>query len=186
VADKWIYVIVSILLGFGLVFSYSLPIYIETKYGWSEFHFFIRFLIFAIAGLSIMYLLSQCNPDKCISKIGWSLLTIGAITIILMPTPILTPFCPVIKGARRWIKIFGISVAPVEFFKIGLIYFFAWSFSRKLVSKHFKTLKEELMALIPYIAVLGLTAIYVVIYQSDLGETLLILMIFYVMLIFIS
>ena len=183
-ADKWIYVIVSILLGFGLVFSYSLPIYIETKYGWNEFHFFIRFLMFSVLGLTIMYLLSQCNPDKCISKIGWFLLIVGAITIILMPTPLLEPFCPVIKGARRWIKLFGISLAPVEFFKIGLIYFFAWSFSRKLVSKHFKTLKEELMALIPYIGVLGLTAIYVVIYQSDLGETLLILMIFYVMLIF--
>jgi len=183
-ADKWIYVIVSILLGFGLVFSYSLPVYLETRYGWSEFHFFIRFLGFSVLGLSIMYFLSQCNPDKCISKIGWSLLIIGAIIIILMPTPILAPFCPVIKGARRWITIYKFSIAPVEFFKIGLIYFFAWSFSRKLISTHFHSLKEELMALSPYIGVLGLTAVYVVIYQSDLGETLLILMVFYVMLIF--
>ena len=183
-ADKVILIIVAILMGIGLVFSYSLPVYLETRYGWSEFHFFIRYLVFSGIGFFIMFGLSQCNPDRCISIIGWSLLIIGAITILLMPTPILAPFCPAIKGARRWIKVFGISLAPVEFFKIGLIYFFAWSFSRKLISKHFHSLKEELLALVPYLAVLGVTAIYVVIFQSDLGETLLILIVFYIMLTF--
>jgi len=182
VADKWIFIIVSILMGIGLVFSYSLPIYIEVKYGWGEFHFFIRYLVFSLAGLTIMYLLSQCNPDRCISIIGWGLLLLGSIAIILMPTPILEPFCPVIKGAKRWIKIFNISIAPIEFFKIGIIYFFAWSFSRKLIPQSFKTTKEELLAILPYIWVLGIMAFYIVIYQSDLGETLLIILIFLVML----
>jgi len=184
VADKWIYIIVSILLGFGLVFSYSLPIYLETKYGWSEFHFFIRFLGFAIIGLSIMYLLSQCNPDKCISKIGWGLLGISSIIILLMPSPILSPFCPVIKGAKRWIKVFGMSIAPVEFFKIGIIYFFAWGFSRRLRSSHFRTLKEEIKVIIPYVLIIGFMGGYVILFQSDLGQVLLISIIFTLMLIF--
>jgi len=184
VADKWIFIIVSVLMGIGLVFSYSLPIYIETKYGWSEFHFFIRYLVFSLSGLSIMYILSQCNPDRCISMIGWTLLILGAIAIALMPTPILSPICPVIKGARRWIQVFGVSIAPIEFFKIGIIYFFAWSFSRKLLPKHFNTTKDELLAIFPYLAVLGIMAFYVVIYQSDLGETLLIILIFLIMLSF--
>ena len=172
------------MLSIGLVFSYSLPIFLETKYGWSEFHFFYRFLAFALTGIGIMYLLSQCNPDKCISIIGWGLFVIGAIIIILMPTPVLSPFCPVIKGAKRWIKIAGISIAPVEFFKIGIIYFFAWSFSRKLIPKNYQSLKDELIALFPYLAVLTITAGYVIIFQSDLGETLLIAMVFYFMLTF--
>ena len=181
-ADKWIFIIVSILMGIGLVFSYSLPIYIETKYEWSEFHFFIRYLIFSLSGLTIMYIFSQCNPDRCISIIGWTLLILGSIAIVLMPTPILSPICPVIKGARRWITIYKFSIAPIEFFKIGIIYFFAWSFSRKLIPKSFKTTKEELLAILPYIAILGIMAFYVVIYQSDLGETLLIILIFLIML----
>jgi len=183
-ADKMIYLIVSILLGIGLIFSYSLPIYLEFHKGWGEFHFFSRFFAFAILGLSIMFLLSQCNPDKCIHKIGISLLVIGFIAIILMPTPILSPFCPVIKGARRWIRVFGISLAPIEFFKIGIIYFFAWSFSRKLINSPFYSIQEEIKAIIPYLIMLMITAIYVIIYQSDLGETILILAIFYIMLIF--
>ena len=183
-ADKMIYILVSILLTIGLVFSYSLPVYLEFHKGWGEFHFFYRFFAFSVLGIAIMYGLSQCNPDKCIHKIGISLLVIGFITIILMPTPILSPFCPVIKGARRWIKIFGISLAPIEFFKIGIIYFFAWSFSRKLIHSPFPTLKEEFNVLMPYLILLIITALYVVIYQSDLGETILILSIFYIMLIF--
>jgi cell division protein FtsW len=183
-ADKFIYVIVSILLGFGLVFSYSLPVYLETKYGWSEFHFFFRFLGFSVIGLMIMYTLSQCNPDKCIAKIGWGLLFISTITIILMPTPVLSPFCPVIKGARRWIKVAGLSIAPLEFFKIGMIYFFAWGFSRKLRSNHFRTLKEEIKVLIPYALIIGFMGGYVILFQSDLGQVMLIAMIFTIMLTF--
>jgi len=183
-ADKLIYILVAILLSIGLVFSYSLPTYLELYKGWGEFHFFYRFLFFSILGLTIMYILSQCNPDKCIHKIGLFLLGFGFITIILMPTPILAPFCPIIKGARRWIKIFGFSIAPVEFFKIGIIYFFAWSFSRKLISNPFPSIKDEFNVLIPYFVILGIMSIYILIYQSDLGETLLILSIFYIMLIF--
>jgi len=183
-ADKLIYLLVSILLGIGLVFSYSLPVYLEFHKGWGEFHFFYRFFAFAVLGLSIMYFLSQCNPDKCIHKIGMTLLVIGFIAIVLMPTPILSPFCPTIKGARRWIRVFNISIAPIEFFKIGIIYFFAWSFSRKLIPLSFSHIKEELKAILPYLALLGIVAIYVVIYQSDLGETILIVAIFYIMLIF--
>jgi len=184
VADKWIYVIVSILLGFGLVFSYSLPIYLEAKYGWSEFHFFVRFLGFSIIGLSVMYFLSQCNPNKCISRIGWGILIVSSIIILLMPTPILSPFCPVIKGAKRWVKVFGMSIAPVEFFKIGIIYFFAWGFSRKLRSSHFRTLKEEIQVIVPYILIIGFIGGYVILFQSDLGQVLLIAIIFMIMLTF--
>ncbi len=183
-ADKWMFIIVVMLMGLGLVFSYSLPIYIETKYGWSEFHFFIRFFVFSLMGLGIIFGLAQCNPDKCISKIGWSLLIVGGILLFLMATPLLAPYCPTIKGAKRWIGIGLVRISPLEFFKIGMIYFFAWSFSRKLLPQKFPTLKEEIKVLLPYLAVLFLVAGFVIIYQSDLGETLLIFMIFYFMLTF--
>jgi len=185
-ADKFLFLIVIALMTIGLLFSYSLPVYLELTNGWGEFYFFKRFLMFSLVGIFIMYAFSQCNPDKCISKIGWLLFLIGGISIFLMPTPILSSYCPTIKGANRWIKVFGFSIAPIEFFKIGLIYFFAWSFSRKLIPQKFSTVTEEVKAIFPYLAVLGFVAFYVIIFQSDLGETLLILMIFLVMLSFTS
>jgi cell division protein FtsW len=183
-ADKWIYIIVTILMGIGLIFSYSLPIYLETIKGWGEFHFFYKFLAFSAMGIMIIYFLSQCNPNICIKRIGFGLLFIGGILIFLMPTPILAPYCPKIKGAIRWIKIFGFTISPIEFFKIGMIYFFAWGLSRKLSQDDFHNYKEEIKAILPYLVILGIMAFYIVIYQSDLGETLLIFMIFIIMLFF--
>jgi len=183
-ADKWIYIFVAVLMGIGVVFSYSLPIYIELKYGYSEYHFFIRFTLFSLLGLLIMYLLSQCNPKKCFKPIGGTLFVGGFLVILLMATPILSPFCPTIKGAKRWIDLGFARISPIEFFKIGLIYFFAWGFSTKLFTSHSRSLKEEMKDLTIFLIVLGITAFFVIFNQSDLGETLLIFIIFYIMLIF--
>ena len=183
-ADKWIFVIVVTLMTIGAIFSYSLPIYIETKYNYGEWHFFIRYITFAITGIIIMISLSQLNPDKTFKPIGWTLFTLGLITIFVMPK-LPASICPVIKGARRWITLGGgLRISPLEFFKVGLIFFFSWSFSRRLIPKHFTSLKAELMAIGPYLFLLGIVALLIVVFQSDLGETLLILMIFIIMLMF--
>jgi len=182
-ADKGLFIIVIILMMIGAIFSYSLPIYIETKYEYSEWHFFMRYVFFSFLGIIIMITLSQLNPDKVFTKLGWFLFLGGFITILIMPA-LPSNYCPVIKGARRWIKLGSLRISPVEFLKIGLIYFFAWSFSRKLMPRHFHSLKDEFKAILPYLALLGVVAIITVIFQSDLGETLLILFIFMIMLIF--
>ncbi|RUM55709.1 MAG: cell division protein FtsW [Nautilia sp.] len=182
-ADKGLFIIVITLMMIGAIFSYSLPIYIETKYEYSEWHFFMRYVFFSLLGIIIMITLSQLNPDKVFTKLGWFLFLGGFITILIMPA-LPSNYCPVIKGARRWIKLGSLRISPVEFLKIGLIYFFAWSFSRKLISNHFRSLKDEFKAIFPYLALLGVVAIITVIFQSDLGETLLILFIFMIMLIF--
>ena len=183
-ADKWIFVIVMMLMAIGAIFSYSLPIYIEKKYNYGEWHFFIRYITFATIGIFIMITFAQFNPDKVFKPLGWILFIVGLITILIMPQ--LPPsFCPVIKGARRWIALGGgLRISPLEFFKVGLIFFFAWSFSRKLIPKPFTSLKEEFTAIWPYLFLLSVVALIIIIFQSDLGETLLILMIFIVMLMF--
>jgi cell division protein FtsW len=182
-ADKWIFIIVIALMAIGAVFSYYLPIYIETKDNFVEWHFFIRYIIFAGRSILIMLLLAQLNPDKFFKPLGLALFLGGFIAILIMPQ-LPTSIAPVIKGARRWIDLGIIRISPLEFFKVGLIFFFAWSFSRRLIPKKFPSLKEEIWALVPYLGLLGIVAIITVIFQSDLGETLLILMIFAIMLMF--
>jgi cell division protein FtsW len=182
-ADKWLFIIVIMLMAIGAIFSYSLPIYIETKYNYGEWHFFIRYITFAFVGIIIMLTLAQLNPDKFFKPIGWILFAGGFIAIVIMPQ-LPASIAPVIKGARRWISLGIIRISPLEFFKVGLIFFFSWSFSRKLMPKNFHSLKEEIWALVPYLGLLGIVAIITIIFQSDLGETLLILIIFTIMLLF--
>ena len=97
---------------------------------------------------------------------------------------LLSDYVPNIKGAKRWLKLFGFTISPIEFFKIGIIYLFAWGFSRRLARIRFKSLKKEFKIVLPYLLILILIGLYILLFQNDLGEVLLIMMIFSVMLIF--
>jgi cell division protein FtsW len=75
-----------------------------------------------------------------------------------------------VGGAKRWIKVFGMSIAPVEFFKIGFVYFLAWSFSRKLGHHGGMGIKEEFKRFFPYAALFILVMFLIAIIQNDLGQ----------------
>jgi cell division protein FtsW len=88
---------------------------------------------------------------------------------------------PVINGARRWIKIGPFKFSPVEFFKIGVIFFLSWSFSRKV--KNIKSLKDEIKLILPYIVILGGFWYLILAYQSDLGQVIVMALVFAFMLL---
>ena len=73
-------------------------------------------------------------------------------------------------GAKRWIKLFGFSLAPVEIFKVGFVYFLAWSFSRKLGHHGNMGVKEELKRFLPYAVVFVLVMFLIAFMQNDLGQ----------------
>ena len=170
---------VLVLMMIGTIFSYSLPIFLENSLGISQYHFFIRYIIFAVIGIILMIGLSLCNPDKCFDKLGWILFIISSILIIsifFLPPSL----APTIKGAKRWINLGIVKIAPVEFFKIGMIYFLAFSFSRKIKNK---TFKEEFKQILPHLILLGVFWLFIIGYQSDLGQVIVMLTIFILMLL---
>ena len=61
-----------------------------------------------------------------------------------------------------------------------MIFFLAWSFTRKMGNK---TLKEELKQIFIYFIFLSFFWIFIVVYQSDLGQVIVMLAIFTLMLI---
>ena len=173
--DITVFIIVAVLMLMGAVFSYSLPIFLEHIKGWSEYHFFIRYLGYAVIGFGLMVFIANLNPDKWFNVLGFSILIISGILVIAIP--FLPPsLAPVIKGAKRWIQIGGVHFAPVEFFKIGVIFFLSWSFTRKIGNA--KTIKEELKTLLPYVIVLGIFWAVISMLLSDLGQVMVMLGIF--------
>ena len=127
-ADRKLFTLVSILIFTSVILSYSLSSYTTLLFGVNEFHFAIRQAVFAVLAISIIYSLSLLDPDKWLKPIGF-LLFFGSLFLMIA-----MPFLPeslvsAVGGAKRWIKIAGFSLAPVEFFKVGFIYFLAWSFS---------------------------------------------------------
>jgi cell division protein FtsW len=177
--DITIFIIVAVLMLIGAVFSYSLPIFLEHIKGWSQYHFFIRYIIFAVIGFALMIFIANLNPDRWFNVLGFGILVISGILVIAIPF-LPNSLAPVIKGAKRWIQIGGVHFAPVEFFKIGVIFFLSWSFTRKIGKA--KTIKEELKTLLPYIFLLGIFWAIISMLLSDLGQVMVMLGIFVTLL----
>ena len=126
-ADSKLFYAVILLLSIGVVMSYSLGVYITSFYGYSQIHFFTRQLIAACLGIMLMWLLSRIDINTYFRRIG---LAIFIISIILMVGMYFLPQGLVSSagGAKRWIRLSFISLAPSELFNIGFVYGLAWSF----------------------------------------------------------
>ncbi len=181
--DRKLFTLVSILIGISIILSYSLSVYTTLLFGVNEFHFAIRQAIFGILSITIMFGLSQMNPDRWLNPIGFLLFFGSLILMIAMP------FLPEsivseVGGAKRWIKLFGLSIAPVEFFKVGFVYFLAWSFSRKLGHHDGMGLGKEFQRFIPYGIVFVGAMFMIAFLQKDLGQVVVLGMTLLFMLIF--
>ncbi|MDX1296033.1 MAG: FtsW/RodA/SpoVE family cell cycle protein, partial [Sulfurimonadaceae bacterium] len=148
-ADRKLFILTGVLIGIGIVFSYTLSTYTVLLFGYNDFHFILRQTIFGVGSIFIMWSLAQLDPDIWLHRLGLTLFIGGLLLMVAMP------FLPEnlvteVGGAKRWIKLFGFSVAPVEVFKVGFVYFLAWSFSRKLGYHDGMGVKAELKRFLPY------------------------------------
>jgi len=183
VADRKLFAIVSILITISMILSYSLTTYTILFFDVSPFHFVIRQIIFGLLGITIMFVLSRLNPDVWLIRIGMLLFLGSLILMIAMPF-LPSNIVSEVGGAKRWIKVAGFSLAPVEFFKVGFVYFLAWSFSRKLGYHGGMGLANEFKRFLPYGVVFVVAMFIIAFLQKDLGQvvvlgaTLLFMLIF--------
>ncbi len=182
-ADRRLFTYVSILITTAIIFVYSMSEYVVLLDKVRDLHFFTRELFYGLSAIFIMWTLAQLDPDKWIKPLGFTLFFGSTLVMIAMP------FLPdslvhAVGGAKRWIKVFGFSLAPVEFFKIGFVWFLAWSFSRKIEHKPGSRLKDEAMAFLPY-GVMFLVVMFMIAFiQNDLGQVMVLGMTMIVMLTF--
>ncbi|RYA22804.1 cell division protein [Malaciobacter halophilus] len=182
--DYILFLLVSILIILSIIFSYSLTIYTVEYFGYNQFHFFLRQLLVGTLSILVMWTLSLVHPDKIVGIVGMSLFIIFFLLMAVMP---FLPSSLVTEsgGANRWIRLPGVSLSPVEFFKVGFIYFLSWSFHRRVMVMPKKmTLKDELFLLAPYFGAFLLVVFIVAFLQKDLGQVVLLGLILIVLLVF--
>lgn len=167
--DKKLFIFTSILITISIYFSYSLSTYVVVFFNYSDYHFVLRQALFGAFSITIMWFLAQLNPDIWLKRIGMSLFLGGLFLMISMPF-MPSSLVSEVGGAKRWIKLVGFSLAPVEFFKVGFIYFLAWSFSRKMSHHGGMSIKEEFMRFLPYGLVFIVIVFLIAIMQKDLGQ----------------
>jgi len=168
--DKPLYISTMILLTISLIMSYSLSTYTILIYHYDDFHFFIRQMGAVFIGIILISFLSKLDPDRWFNRIGFTIfITFFLLMIIMQFMP--SSMVKAVGGAKRWIHIGSASIAPVEFFKVGFVFFLAWSFSRKLRNIGRVTLKEEFKIFMPYLFVFAIVVVLIAILQKDLGQT---------------
>ena len=182
-ADRKLFTIVSTLIGVSIILSYSLSVYATILFNTNEFHFALRQAVFGLLSITVMFALSQLNPDKWLKPLGM-LLFLGSLALMIA-----MPFLPEslvseVGGAKRWIKIAGFSLAPVEFFKVGFIYFLAWSFSRRIGHHDGIGVLSEFKRFVPY-GVIFIGAMFIIAFlQKDLGQVVVLGLTLLFMLLF--
>ena len=181
-ADKWIFYSCVALITIGIVFSLSLPVFTVLFFNYEPYHFFIRQLVVGAIGIFLMWGISRLDPDKSMVWIGFCLFGFCAIAMGAMhalPSSLVTD----VGGAKRWIRLPGFSLAPVEFFKIGFVYFLAWSFARKIDGSK-KSLKQEFKLILPYMFLFLIAVYLIAILQNDLGQVVVLALTLIVMMLF--
>ena len=182
-ADRKLFTYIAILITCAIVLVYSMSEYIILHNRLSDLHFFWRELIYGVAAIFIVWVLSMQDPDKWIKPLGF--LLFGGSLLLMIAMPFLPEsFVHAVGGAKRWIRLFGFSLAPVEFFKVGFVWFLAWSFSRKIEHKPGSKLWDEFIVFAPYGALFGIVMMLVAIVQNDLGQVMVLGMTMIVMLMF--
>jgi len=177
--DRPLFLTVTVLIVIGMVFRYSLSVYTVLLFNTTPWHFILRQFIAGMVGIVLMWLIARQDPDKIATPLGFFLLIISMLMMVALPF-LPETLAKEVGGAKRWLKLGPLSLAPVEFFKVGFVYFLAWSFSRRVLPKHMErrskevryTLKEELFIVLPYLIVFIAIMFIIAIFQNDLGQVI--------------
>ncbi|PAF42535.1 cell division protein FtsW [Helicobacter sp. 11S02629-2] len=182
-ADKRLFIYVTLLLSVGILMSYSLSAYAIVFYNYSQFHFLARELITGIIGIIIMWGLSYLDLNRQFFIVGFIILVVSALLIFILPF-LPDSIASSAGGAKRWIRLPGFSLNPIEPFKVGYIFFISWSLSRKFDYNNKYNLLDQIMILIPHIFVFAVMAFMIAVFQNDLGQVVLLGASFIIILIF--
>ena len=179
-----LFIAVSLLITIGIVFSYSLSSYIVLLFDYKPYHFVLRHAIFGISAILVMWALSHVKKDPWLHVLGMTLLFGAGIVMIAMPF-MSDGWAVEVGGAKRWINLKFFSIAPVEFFKVGFVYFLAWSLDRKykIISEK-QALGREFNAILPYLVAFSISVFLIAVMQNDLGQVVVLSLTLIVMLMF--
>ncbi|MGJ0360764.1 FtsW/RodA/SpoVE family cell cycle protein [Aliarcobacter cryaerophilus] len=181
--DYFLFILVSMLIIVSIVFSYSLTIYTVEFLGYGQFHYILRQGLVGIFCIYLMWWMARLNPNKIMHRTGMTLFGVGLFLMVIMPF-LPASLVTASGGANRWIRLPGISLSPVEIFKIGFIYFLSWSFFRKVINQPKKGLFGDLLLLSPYFLVFIFIVFLIAVLQKDLGQVALLTIIMLTLIIF--
>ncbi len=140
--DQPLLLIVLLLIGIGVWVSIASTPAVAIKLGLNPFCFvkrhiaIIPFVLLLVIGLSTL----QPKHIRLLSCIGYSVCILLVFCTLFFGTEI--------KGARRWLNIFGFSLQPSEFLKPIMSVITAWLISKQYVNHKFNGIIYSFLTLL--------------------------------------
>lgn len=169
-SDYTLLFIVLFLLAFGLVMLYSTSAY-DANLTYNDSTYLFRKQIFStLAGLVVLFIVSHLPYHlwERFAVIGYGV----SVALVLL----IIPFGFEANGAKRWLRVFGISLQPAEVAKLAMILFLAYLICK--MGRNIRTMKGFLVVLGAAAPISGL--IYVI--TRNLSSAIIIMGIAVVML----
>ncbi len=171
--DKFILALIILLFSVGLFFSLvSTSLIASDKLNTNDYLFFFKHLIFLCIGIFFIFIFSSIDQEN-LFKISTVCFGLSVLLLILVPL-----IGVEVKGSKRWIDLYLLPrFQPIELVKPFFIVFLSMLLSSQMFVNVY--LKYSLS----FLATLGI--VFFLILQPDIGQTLLILFAWSI-LIFIS
>ena len=171
------------LLAIGLITVFSASYasaYYDPKVS-TPYYYFIRQLIFGVAGVAVLYVVSKINYQT------WRWLSVFVLIAAFLLLLLVLVIGEEINEAKRWIRLGPITIQPSEIAKLGVILFFSARLSKRGTQKKKKWSHRSvvgcflgfldrigLLELIPYALILLGIAVLMIL-EPHMSGTILIL-----------
>ena len=158
--DRVLLAAILVLMGVGVIVSLAASPAVADSKGLEAFYFVKRHVVIVLAGALLMVTLSLQSP-RMIRRIALVtfLASIAAMVYILVAGE-------AVNGARRWVRVMGMSLQPSELAKPAFIVLAAWAFAEWERRRDMPALP---IAIALYACFLGLLAL-----QPDVGQSFLV------------
>ena len=160
--DTTFFIVVLVLLTFGLVMLFSAS-YAYAYYRFDDsFHFIKKQAAFAVLGLAAMIVLSFVDYH-IYKKLVWAIFAIAFAGLVIVL------FMPALNNAHRWINLGPLgTLQPSEIMKFAIVVLFA-----HLISANYKRMGTFTYGVLPFMFFIGVVAVMMLL-EPHLSGTVLI------------
>jgi cell division protein FtsW len=147
----------------GVVLSLAASPPVAGRLGLDPFYFVNRHILFLFPSVAILLGISFLSPRQ-IRRLSVAVFIVSILMVAVTPY-----FGAEIKGARRWLILFGVNIQPSEFLKPAFVILVAWLFGESAK-------RPDMPANAISLAML-LTVVALLVVQPDFGQTMLIVLV---------
>jgi len=170
--DPYLLLGVLFLMGMGVVMVYSASSMVAMKRFGSDTYFFNRQVVNALVAILVL-ICCRHVPYSFYRILAYPIIVIAFLSLLALYLPHVGHS---VGGAKRWLKVFGMSFQPSEFARLGLIIYLAYSMSKKQ-----ERIKAFSIGFAPHAIVLGCFTTLIVM-EPDLGMAAMITLLVWIML----